>query len=697
MNKTQWLVGQVLVGCLLISGCASKMSVQEKPDNQIHQLVENYRMGDPSITYEKLWEAYLQSSQTENTSIVHDQYLTKKNQLDAGVVECHQVDWEALVKLNYWSIQPHLTAADCLLKAGNLKDAEFHENFVGMILQGIFSSGTGKHYYDAFEVASWGDVEDVLNLAGYRTIDQYLELRGAAQGVYYVVVAEDSQTGMQEEIFFDNIRFINSALGFNSRLGDRSKSLGQMLVEEMANSNSHVAIALGDMLVAEKEYESAAEWYIKASLSDSPIAFIKVALLCLKNRLPSYSDGACLEFVAKGAELEYANAYVLLSALYTEGIWVEKDNQLAHDFMQAASNKKGEGKAYAELASLYRSGLFGEDNEVRAMTYYQKASQLGVVEDEYVSQLRGSAFNDDGEIQDTEKARQEILTLAENGNELAQTYIGAHYIYQGNKHDDVELARLGIDYIRKAAEQKLPHAQHLMGLAYKFGFGIGKDYEEAIAWFYKAAQSWDADSQYEVASYLRHEATKSLAQGDANGILLAEQNSGYAFDWMNSAARQGHVDAINSLGYYYNNGIGTTKNLESAASLYKIAFELNHKYGSYNYAHMLRYGQGVTTDYPRALKGFQQAADQGHAGSANEIGLMYENGVGVDKNLTEAFKWFRKAAQDDYQWAQYNLGRCYEFGLGVNTDIALAKEWYKKAAAQGHAESKKRLGVLNAA
>ncbi|WP_444996051.1 tetratricopeptide repeat protein [Aliikangiella sp. IMCC44359] len=684
--------------CLLISAltfsCATKKIETRDLNQEIHDLVEQYKAGDKTVDYKTLWEAYLKSSQTESTAIKHQKYLDIKSKLDLGKLTCSQIDWDSLVKVNYWSINPHLSAANCKAKLGDTKGANFHESFVAMILEGVFSSGSGKAFYNAYEVASWGDVEDILNLAGYKSIDYYLELRAANQAVYYIVIAEDKETGIQQEIYFDNIRFLNSSMGYYGRLTAGEETIGYSLVKELANQTSHAAIALGDMLNAEKNYQLAAEWYLKASLYNSPVAYIKAATLCLKGRLPDYSDGACLEFVTKAAELEYAEAFILLSGLYQEGIWVNQDKQLAEQFLQIASEKKGKGKALEKLASFYQNEFFGEKYKSKADALISQSTKDNYISLIRVAQLGQMVFDDKLKSETINNSIKELKSYADRGNDIAQSFYGAKMLVQSfTKEESQQQVDIAISYLKKAAKSKIPYAQYMIGLAFKIGMGVEKDENRATNWFVKAANSWNPDAQYEVAKSLERKIRRTKIYGFVSPEETKKDEANAA-KWLMSAAMQGHINSILALGNYFENGFGVDKSVERAAALYKLASDQKNKYGLYSYAYMLKNGLGVAQNYPEALKLFMLAQEKGHVGAANEIGLLYENGFGVEKNHQEALNWFTKAADKNHKWAQYNLGRFYENGLGVTINIDKAIEWYSKAAEQGHTEAQKRLKAL---
>jgi TPR repeat protein len=104
------------------------------------------------------------------------------------------------------------------------------------------------------------------------------------------------------------------------------------------------------------------------------------------------------------------------------------------------------------------------------------------------------------------------------------------------------------------------------------------------------------------------------------------------------------------------------------------------------YAH----GQGVATNYVKAVNWWRKAAEQNSALAQSCLGTCYYLGQGVDKNYEEAVKWYRKAAEQNRPEAQYSLALCYAKGEGVAKDDLQAVKWFRKAAEGGE------LNALNA-
>jgi TPR repeat protein len=90
-------------------------------------------------------------------------------------------------------------------------------------------------------------------------------------------------------------------------------------------------------------------------------------------------------------------------------------------------------------------------------------------------------------------------------------------------------------------------------------------------------------------------------------------------------------------------------------------------------------GDGVSQDYPAALKWYQASAKQGNMYARHNLGWMYVQRLGVAKDPHEATKWFQLAAEDGHPGSMANLGIAYAQGIGLRQDFTLAYMWLSLA------------------
>ena len=216
-----------------------------------------------------------------------------------------------------------------------------------------------------------------------------------------------------------------------------------------------------------------------------------------------------------------------------------------------------------------------------------------------------------------------------------------------------------INALKKSAEQGDAKAQYNLGVCYYNGYGVEKDYQEAVKWYHKAAEQGDAMAQFNLG----------LCYDYGNGI---PRNKIEAYIWYVLSFKNGND--------YVNKNI---KRLESEFGKEQFS-EVQFRLGVYFYS---------KKDYQEAVKWYRKAAEQGLAEAQYNLGLCYEGGDGVKKDYQEAVKWWRKAAEQGLAEAQYNLGLCYYNGNGVEKDYQEAVKWWRKAAEQGDAMAQCNLGL----
>jgi uncharacterized protein len=96
-------------------------------------------------------------------------------------------------------------------------------------------------------------------------------------------------------------------------------------------------------------------------------------------------------------------------------------------------------------------------------------------------------------------------------------------------------------WYRKAAEQGLADAQNNLGSMYAKGQGVPQDYEQSIAWYRKAADQGLAAAQYNLG--FRYYVA---ASGIPEFVIRGVQRSKYlvlAYMWLSASAAQGDPDA----------------------------------------------------------------------------------------------------------------------------------------------------------
>lgn len=147
---------------------------------------------------------------------------------------------------------------------------------------------------------------------------------------------------------------------------------------------------------------------------------------------------------------------------------------------------------------------------------------------------------------------------------------------------------------RSLADQGNVAALTQLGILYRSGRGVPRDYQEALTMLRRAASLGSAGAQYQVGDmYLRG--------------LGVEQDLLEAARWYTRAAEQGHAVAQYGLGI-----------------LYKL-------------------GGGVRKSAARSVRWLARAAAQGVPEAQYELGLAYGSGAGNPRDFVAAYKWLSLA------------------------------------------------------
>ena len=163
--------------------------------------------------------------------------------------------------------------------------------------------------------------------------------------------------------------------------------------------------------------------------------------------------------------------------------------------------------------------------------------------------------------------------------------------------------------------------------------------------------------------------------------------------------------------------------------IYEKAAELGDTGSTYCLAYCYMIGEGVETDYRKALELYEKAEeDQDYEGLCSvgaeqcieyckqmtmgskeyELLKLEEELKKIDnpkecyakawsfhhnQRYDLAVKCFARSAEMGHSESQYGLGYCYEFGHGVEQDFQKAWEWYTKSAEANYSEAIYKLGI----
>ncbi len=113
--------------------------------------------------------------------------------------------------------------------------------------------------------------------------------------------------------------------------------------------------------------------------------------------------------------------------------------------------------------------------------------------------------------------------------------------------------------------------------------------------------------------------------------------------WYRKAAEQGHTDAQTNLGFLYEMGNGVAQDYKQAVEWYRNAAEQGNAGAQAHLGLLYHEGRGLPQDYKQAVEWYRKAAEQGSAVAQFNLGGLYESGYGVPQDYEEAYFWMNLA------------------------------------------------------
>ena len=269
----------------------------------------------------------------------------------------------------------------------------------------------------------------------------------------------------------------------------------------------------------------------------------------------------------------------------------------------------------------------------------------------------------------------------------------------GLQEDAAEAVRL---YEEAAAAGSVEAANALGGLLEVGRNGIARDEARSIGYYIAA---FDGKLGEDAKARIIPDWSFGIAQRNAQERL---EKSFFYFGGLDrrtvarltrALAERGFVQHQRQLAGMLQSGDGLPRDLVEAASWYAKAAERGSYESQVALGLMHQNGEGVARDSHKALLWLTRAANNPEAFCSGfeaiaRIAQMYENGHGVARDLREASSWYRRAAELGSPIFQRLLAKKYEFGHGLPKDLVEAHAWYNVASAEGDAEARARLTIV---
>ena len=442
------------------------------------------------------------------------------------------------------------------------------------------------------------------------------------------------------------------------------------------------------------------------SVTNPPVHWLTWAALKQKWGAVSLAD---LQRAVAGGDL---TAEQYLGRCYTEGFRFPQNSALGVDYYERAG-QAGYLPAWNNLGVLYEQGQGVPQDMTKAVNYFRLAADAGFADS--MANL-GSLYNDgNGVDRDSQEALKWLRRAADRGNWGAMVSLyQIYYDGRGVEPDPKE----GLKWLTMAAEDGDAYGQCLLGYFYATPRQdnarspiVMPNMEKAIFWYDRsAAQNW-AGGQYQLGC--------CCLTGDG-----VEQDEARGLDLIRQAADQNHAYAMIKLADLYAKGIGEPRNdqdrptpllLRVAANGPRKAVEdACHKLG-FRYEHGIGTERDIITAIQWACRKAVISNDTlidmvevkppihvpggafaGDDTGRNSVYIYSPNGGRPSVEFVMALSQYLKSAQSDTHEGLLPIGDRYLSGQDVPVSPEKAWLWFSLAAEKNVPGAAARVAVAEA-
>ena len=196
------------------------------------------------------------------------------------------------------------------------------------------------------------------------------------------------------------------------------------------------------------------------------------------------------------------------------------------------------------------------------------------------------------------------------------------------------------------AGEPTPAEMFLLGTMLDDGFGVPRDYEQALKWYERAAHAGEAEAMNRLG----------VMHAAGHGV---QRDYALALTWFGTAVKNGSISAINNIAMAYFHGLGVPQSYAGSAKWLTLGAARGDARAQSRLAILYKEGLGVPLDPAIAIDLLQRAAAQRYAPAMANLASMYAEGVGVERDDVRAYALLHAALQigmpDDLREASYDL------------------------------------------
>ncbi|MBF0135731.1 MAG: SEL1-like repeat protein [Magnetococcales bacterium] len=234
----------------------------------------------------------------------------------------------------------------------------------------------------------------------------------------------------------------------------------------------------------------------------------------------------------------------------------------------------------------------------------------------------------------------------------------------------------------------------------------------------RLAESGNAEAQYQLGKSLYLELDGRgdmstcrywLRKAAQQGHLMAMDYLGFTYirpildadlvadglPWIQEAVSRGSWRSMIHLAILYRMGWGVEQNIEKSQQMENQALLVGKESAAYILGSEYYYGHSLPTDKEQGMSLIRQAAEGEDADAQYFMGLHDTGDNVLPFDIRKSLVWMEKAARNGHAAAAEKIGKKYLQGFDLPRNMVKAKAWYEYALQKGSLSSCRLLARLN--
>lgn len=554
------------------------------------------------------------------------------------------------------------------------KSAAVLYNMAMILLSGEVGKDSSGKAFRYLEKASEKEYPPALFTFGYSIFKTTKSAKEIELAISMIQKAADKKN-IDALMFMAVVYEVGEVPGF-AKDEEKAMQLYMQVADSTSKNAPKACRSLGKYYFKKHEFKKAREFYNRAIEGGEAKANYDLALLMMFDEKDRANFPLVLSLLKKAKEAGMIEAEYEIAVLFFYPYPGLSLNEAYAISIFESLEEKGFAVASYKLGYAYEKGKGVEKDDQKAMLHYKIAQERGY----YDASARMAILYASGAL--GKKDLPSAISIVKEGMKKKSGfafYVYGYFVEQGYVVDEEKDA---ISIYKEGEENN--SVRCILALAQRFK---EKDPKQAFIRAQALSKIFP----------VQKEAIFLLGQYYQEGVGTSS-NMDYAIKIFQRVAEPtafyNYMPAQKKLALLYYQGKEVKKNPLKAFYYFSLASDNKDGESTWYLARCYENGVGLSPQLNKAFQNYVKAYKLGYTPALTDIGNCYFDGKGVEQNYIEAVRYYKLAADSGDINALYDLAEAYESGKGVEVNIQKALEFYKEAANKKHALAEYRLASM---